>query len=64
MIRETELLIARDQGRRVYVETSSISQYEPTRRFYESQGYRCCAFFRDFYDKDNSKVVYEKILLS
>lgn len=62
MIRKTEELIARDQGRRVFVETSSTSQYEPTRRFYESQGYRCCAFYRDFYDMNNSKVVYEKLL--
>ncbi len=47
---------------RVYVETSSRAQYEPTRRFYERAGYERAALFPEFYGPGDGKVVYCKAL--
>src|SRR5262245_42834832 len=40
LMREAEVAIARQGGRRVYVETSSREQYTPTRAFYDRCGYK------------------------
>ncbi len=47
-------------GRRVYVETSSRPQYEPTRRFYDRCGYRVDAVQDDFYSPGDGKVTLVK----
>jgi len=49
-------------GRRLYVETSNTSQYEPTRLFYLSCGYRAEAILRDFYAPGDDKVIFGKVL--
>ena len=49
-------------GRRIYVETSSKAQYEPTRAFYERRLYRKEAVIEDFYAPADSKVIYVKVL--
>ncbi len=49
-------------GTRVYVETSSRPQYEPTRRFYEGRGYRQEALLEDFYAPGDGKVMYVKVV--
>jgi ribosomal protein S18 acetylase RimI-like enzyme len=49
-------------GRRVYVDTSNRAQYEPTRAFYESRGYRREAVLPDFYAPGDDKVIYVKVL--
>ncbi|MDD5169105.1 MAG: GNAT family N-acetyltransferase [Syntrophales bacterium] len=49
-------------GRRIYVETSARDQYEPTRRFYEAQGYRQAAFLPDFYASGDAKIIYVKVM--
>ncbi len=49
-------------GVRVYAETSSQESYEPTRRFYENNGYRVDARLADFYRPGDDKVVYVKDL--
>ena len=49
-------------GGRIFVETSSRHLYAPTRRFYETRGYRAEASFKDFYAPRDSKVVYVKNL--
>ena len=49
-------------GHRIYVETSARNQYEPTRRFYEAQGYRQTAFLPDFYAPGDAKIIYVKVM--
>ncbi len=49
-------------GRRVYVETSSRAQYEPTRRFYLACGYRLEAELEDFYAPGDGKAIFLKVL--
>lgn len=45
-------------GRRIYAETSSRPQYEPTRRFYEAVGFRREALLPDFYAPGDGKIIY------
>jgi ribosomal protein S18 acetylase RimI-like enzyme len=49
-------------GRLVMVETSGRPEYEPARCFYDSHGYRREAVIADFYDEDDSLVLYSKKL--
>ena len=49
-------------GRRVYVETSSRPQYEPTRQFYMRCGYRVEAVLEEFYGPGDGKIVFVKVL--
>jgi GNAT superfamily N-acetyltransferase len=47
---------------RVYVETSTRAQYEPTRRFYLACGYGLAAELTDFYAPGDGKAIFLKIL--
>jgi hypothetical protein len=49
-------------GRRIYIETSSRAQYEPTRGFYLKCGYRQETILEDFYAPGDGKVIYVKAL--
>jgi ribosomal protein S18 acetylase RimI-like enzyme len=49
-------------GRRIYIETSSREQYNPTQAFYKSCGYTAEAVLKDFYSSGDDKVVYVKTL--
>jgi len=60
LMRETEARIALAGGRGIYVETSSKSQYTPTRTFYEHSGYVVEAILADFYAPDDGKVIFCK----
>jgi ribosomal protein S18 acetylase RimI-like enzyme len=62
LLAETERRIAHAGGRRLYVETSSRRQYEPTRAFYASCGYRLAATLDDFYAPGDGKMVFVKPL--
>jgi len=62
LIAAAEERIARRGGTRVYVETSSRAQYEPTRRFYERCGYLEAAVLPDFYRPGDGKVVFCKVV--
>jgi GNAT superfamily N-acetyltransferase len=59
---ESERLIHAAGGRRVYVETSSRAQYEPTRAFYQRGGYRIEVILDDFYAPGDGKVILVKVL--
>jgi ribosomal protein S18 acetylase RimI-like enzyme len=65
-----ELLLAAEEriaalgGQRVYIETSSRSQYHPTRAFYQRCDYRQEAILADFYAPGDDKVIYLKVLSS
>ena len=62
MLARTEEMIARQGGRRIYVDTSSRPAYEPARRFYRANGYRLEAMIRCFYAPDDHKMIYLKIM--
>ena len=60
ILAQTETLIAGRKGTKVYVDTSSRQQYEPTRRFYQDCNYRPEAFLKDFYAPGDSKFIFVK----
>jgi ribosomal protein S18 acetylase RimI-like enzyme len=62
LLQQTEQEIRAMGGRLVIVETSSLPEYEPARRFYDSHGYRREAVIEDFYAKGDSLVLYTKKL--
>lgn len=52
-----------DRGARLLVaETSSRSEYVPTRQFYRARGYQEAARMRDFYAAGDDRVIYTKFL--
>ncbi len=62
LLSRAEGQIRRLGGQRVYVETSSRPQYEPTRRFYLACGYRLEAQLEDFYAPGDGKTIFLKVL--
>lgn len=53
------------QGRhRVYVETSTRPQYNPTRNFYLACGYELVAVLPDYYAIGDGKAIFCKVLAS
>jgi ribosomal protein S18 acetylase RimI-like enzyme len=48
------------EGRVFFIETSSLSHYDPTRRFYLKQGYEVTAVLRDYYADGDDMVVFRK----
>jgi len=62
LLEQSEQRIGAAGGRRIYVETSSRAEYEPTRNFYEHCNYRREAVLDDFYGPADAKIVYVKIV--
>ena len=60
LMQESERAVAAEGGRRIYVETSSRPQYEPTRNFYLRCGYKVEATLEDFYSPGDGKVIIVK----
>lgn len=60
LLSESERLIFQSGGRRIYVETSSRSQYEPTRQFYLTCGYRIEATLQNYYAPGDGLVILMK----
>ena len=50
------------EGRLIFAETSSIPEYNKTRRFYQSRGYGVAAQIADFYVPGDDKVIFQKRL--
>lgn len=63
LLEKTEGIIRTLDGRQIYAETSSRTQYAPTRHFYEKCGYLPEAVLKDFYFPGDSKIIYSKILI-
>ncbi len=57
-----EAEIRQQHGRLLLIETSSLPQYDPARRFYAKHGYRQAAQIADYYADDDSMVVFSKRL--
>lgn len=49
-------------GERIYIETSSQDRYKPTRGFYEKYSYQVATVLEDFYNTDDAKYIYLKVL--
>lgn len=47
-------------GRHLWIETSSRSLYNPTRKFYLKMGYRIAAELPDFYAINDNKIIFVK----
>lgn len=60
LLAECERLIRQMGGRRIYVETSSRAQYQPTRQFYLACGYRIEATLQDYYAPGDGLVILLK----
>jgi len=50
------------QGRLVLIETSSVPEYEKTRRFHQHQGYEVICRIPDFYRTGDDKLIFQKRL--
>jgi ribosomal protein S18 acetylase RimI-like enzyme len=62
LLEESERLIRAAGGRRVYIDTSSRPQYQPTRAFYEHFHFRREVVLEDFYAPGDGKAIYVKVL--
>ena len=62
LLQRAERLMKQRGARRVYADTSSRPQYEPTRAFYLACGYRQEALLSDFYSEGDGKVIFSKKL--
>ena len=60
ILKETENRVKSMGGRVIYIETSSKPLYVPTQSFYEKHGYFKEAVLKDYYDINDSKIVYSK----
>lgn len=60
LMSEVERRLAARGARMIVVETSSRSEYAPTRRFYEAKGYTPAARIRDFYAPGDDRLVFTK----
>jgi ribosomal protein S18 acetylase RimI-like enzyme len=62
LLRHAEHDIRARQGRVLFIETSSLPHYEPTRRFYLKHGYEVTGVLRDYYSDGDDMVVFRKRL--
>ncbi len=62
LLARSELLIVQRGGGRIYIETSSRSQYATTLAFYLDYGYRNVAFLEDFYAPGDGKIILAKVV--
>lgn len=59
ILNRTHKVVKDSGGRLIYAETSGREQYTSTRKFYIACGYKEAAVFKDFYQANESKYVYE-----
>lgn len=62
LVRFMEEQVARQGGKKIYVDTSTTPQYGAARAFYEKQGYRTVCVMGDFYREGDGKIVFMKDL--
>jgi ribosomal protein S18 acetylase RimI-like enzyme len=60
ILRAVEGRLRETRGRLVVAETSSRPEYDATRAFYESRGYREAARIREFYAPGDDRIIYTK----
>lgn len=57
---ETENRVVAAGASQLFIETSGRELYKPTRGFYEAHGYVCKEIIKDYYGKEDDKVIYVK----
>lgn len=62
LLREAEKRAFEAQGRLMFIDTSSLPRYEPTRRFYLKHSYEQEAVLREYYAPGDDKVIYRRVL--
>jgi D-alanine-D-alanine ligase len=62
LLRAAEEWLAAEARGRIYVETSTRPQYQPTRAFYLACGYRLVSELVDFYGPGDGKATFLKVL--
>jgi ribosomal protein S18 acetylase RimI-like enzyme len=62
LLAQAEHLVRQQQGRVLFIETSSLPHYAPTQKFYLKHGYQLVATLPDFYADGDSKLVYRKAI--
>ena len=60
LLKYSEEQIQKANGRVYLIETSSLPQYEQTRRFYLKHGYEQHAVLRDYYADGDDMVIFRK----
>jgi len=64
LVAHVEKLIKKRHGRLIIIETSSRSDYTPTRNFYLKNNYEIKAQIKDFYSPGDDRVIFTKYLNS
>ena len=62
LLRHTEEEILKGGGRLYLIETSSLPEYDITRRFYLKHGYEKHAVIKDFYTDGDDLIIFRKHL--
>ncbi|MBI4732189.1 MAG: GNAT family N-acetyltransferase [Chloroflexi bacterium] len=62
LLAATEEAVRKLGGRLLFVETSGLPKYEPTRQFYLGTGYTWEATIKDFYAEGDDLVIFTKHL--
>lgn len=62
ILNETERLIRKAGGYRIYIDTSESETYHSTRAFYLQCGYLFESILKDFYGPGDGKVIFCKCL--
>jgi D-alanine-D-alanine ligase len=62
ILSETERLIGKEGGRRIYIDTSQSEKYLSTHAFYQQCGYNFESILKDFYAPGDGKVICCKII--
>jgi GNAT superfamily N-acetyltransferase len=62
LLKCAEQAALKEHARQMFLDTSALPKYEPTRRFYLKSGYEQEAVLRDYYAHGDDKVIYRKVL--
>ncbi len=62
LMKFAEEMIRQQGGRLSVIETSGTDTYAPTQQFYYKNGYELAATVRDFYDRNDHKLIFTKHL--
>jgi ribosomal protein S18 acetylase RimI-like enzyme len=60
LLRHAEEDIRKQNGRVLFIETSSLPHYELTRKFYLKHGYEVTAVLKDYYSDGDDMVVFRR----
>lgn len=62
LFRAMEKVISDLKGRQIHIDTSSLPDYLPACRFYETMGFTLEARLKDFFRHGDDKLIYVKVL--